>query len=128
MYFPESENQKLRSITRFVLSLYSAQVSKKTIIPSIPMIHEGQKWKKKSQKGSWESKGQSLFCTGANFRPVRIFAQWCKIFAPFWEVLDFSAFYALLSFLILICNVDFDSNSSCLDRFNKFGINSLQKL
>ena len=30
--------------------------------------------------------------------------------------------------LILICNVEFDSNSSCLNRFNKFGINSFQKL
>ena len=28
-------------ITRFVLSLYIAQVSKKTIIPSISLIHEG---------------------------------------------------------------------------------------
>ena len=46
------------TITRFVLSLYSAQVSKKTIIPSIPMIQEEQNWKKnhrrevkQSQKG-----------------------------------------------------------------------------
>ena len=37
------------------------------------------------------------------------------------------ASYALLSFRFLIWNAEFDSNSSCLDRFNKFGINSLQK-
>ena len=30
--------------------------------------------------------------------------------------------------LIMVCNVEFDSNSSWLDRFNKFGINILQKL
>ena len=40
----------------------------------------------------------------------------------------FSAFSALLSFLSLIYNAKFDSNSSCLDRLNNFGINSLQKL
>ena len=28
----------------------------------------------------------------------------------------------------LICNAEFDSNSSCLDRLNNFDINSLQKL
>ena len=43
-------------------------------------------------------------------------------------VLHFVAFSALLSFWSLICNVEFDSNSSCLDRLNNFGINSLQKL
>ena len=37
-------------------------------------------------------------------------------------------FSALFSFWTLICNVEFDSNSLCLDRLNNFGINSLQKL
>ena len=37
-------------------------------------------------------------------------------------------FSAILSFWSLICNVDIDSNSLCLDRRNNFGINSLQKL
>ena len=37
--------------TRFDFSLYSAQINKNTKIPSIPIIHEGQNWKK-SQKGS----------------------------------------------------------------------------
>ena len=58
------------------------------------------------------------------------FAPWCEIFALWCEFLCFSSFYASAhSFLlILICNVEFDSNSSWLDQFNKFGINSLQKL
>ena len=36
-----SSKKKLFPITRFVLSLYIAQVSKKTIIPSISLMHEG---------------------------------------------------------------------------------------
>ena len=40
----------------------------------------------------------------------------------------FSVFSALLSFLSLIYNAKSDSNSSCLDRLNNFGINSFQKL
>ena len=43
-------------------------------------------------------------------------------------VLHFVAFSALLSFWSLICNAEFDSNSSCLDRLNNSGIISLQKL
>ena len=35
--------QKMKvPFTRFVLSLYSAQESKKTIKPSIPIVYEGQ--------------------------------------------------------------------------------------
>ena len=38
-------------------------------------------------------------------------------------------FSAAPSFLqILICNIEFDSNSSCLDRLDNLGINSLQKI
>ena len=40
----------------------------------------------------------------------------------------FLEFSALLSFWYLICNVEFDLNSSCMDRLNNFGIISLQKL
>ena len=40
-------------------------------------------------------------------------------------LLHFVAFSALLSFWSLICNAECDSNSSCLDRLNNFGINSL---
>ena len=50
-------------------------------------------------------------------------SQTCEILA----MLHFVAFFALLS-LSLICNAEFDSNSSCLDRLNNFVINSLQKL
>ena len=41
-----------------------------------------------------------------------------------------SSFFASApSFLLIrICNVEFDSNSLCLDRLNNIGINSLQKL
>ena len=41
-----------------------------------------------------------------------------------------SAFFASAPFfvLILIYNVEFDSNSLCLDQLNNLGINSLQKL
>ena len=41
---------------------------------------------------------------------------------------NFLVFSALLSFWSLIYNAEFDSNSSCLDRLNNFGKNSLQKL
>ena len=44
--------------TRFVLSLYSAQASKKTIIPSIPMIHEGKNSKNHKKEVKRGSKGQ----------------------------------------------------------------------
>ena len=40
----------------------------------------------------------------------------------------FFVFSALLSFLSLICNVEFNSNSSCLDRLNNFCLIILQKL
>ena len=41
---------------------------------------------------------------------------------------NFLGFYALLSFWSLICNAEFDSNFSCLDRLNNFGTASSQKL
>ena len=40
----------------------------------------------------------------------------------------FSSISTLLSFWFMIFNVEFDSNSSCLDRLNNLDINSLQKL
>ena len=40
----------------------------------------------------------------------------------------FLAFSALLTFWYLICNAEFDLNSSCLDRLNNFGTISSQKL
>ena len=52
------------------------------------------------------------------------FSQLSKIFL----VLHFLLFFAIFSFWFLIYNAEFNSNSSCLDRLNNFGINSLQKL
>ena len=43
-------------------------------------------------------------------------------------VVHCSSLFALLSFYDLICNAEFDSNFSCLDRLNNFGIASSQKL
>ena len=43
-------------------------------------------------------------------------------FAKIPVVLHFVAFSALLSLWSLICNAEFDSNSSCLDQLNNFGI------
>ena len=40
----------------------------------------------------------------------------------------FLAFSALLSFWYLICNAEFDLDSSCLDLLSNFGTDSLQKL
>ena len=40
----------------------------------------------------------------------------------------FFVFSSLLSFWSLICNAEFDPNSSCLDRLNNFGMISSQKL
>ena len=42
-------------------------------------------------------------------------------------VLHFSSLFALLSFWDLIYNDEFNSGSSCLNRLNNFGINSLPK-
>ena len=40
----------------------------------------------------------------------------------------FSSGFCSSFLLALICNVEFDSNSSCFDLLNNFCINSLQKL
>ena len=40
----------------------------------------------------------------------------------------FFAFSALLSFSSMICNAEFDSNSSCLDRLNNLCTATSQKL
>ena len=46
---------------------------------------------------------------------------------PNFAMLYFSSLFALLSFWSLICNAEFDLNSSCLDRLNSFGIIYLAK-
>ena len=85
--------------TRFQLSLFSAQISKNTKIPSVPIIHEGKNGKNHKKEVKLEVNGakkknkkmQDIFAL------VRFFAH-CKIFAPFYEALDFPAFSSLLSF------------------------------
>ena len=47
---------------------------------------------------------------------------------PNFAMLHFYSLFALLSFWDLICYDEFDSNSSCLDQLNNFGIISSQKL
>ena len=47
---------------------------------------------------------------------------------PISQVLQFPLFSAILSSWFLIYNVEFDSNSSCLDRLKNFGIISSQKI
>ena len=41
---------------------------------------------------------------------------------PNFAMLHFSSLFALLSFWSLICNAEFDLNSSCLDLLNNFSI------
>ena len=77
--FSQSKNKKVKiPITRFILRLYSAQVSKKTIIPSIPMIHEGQNWKK--IRSQTESKVQSIFALVRNFHTLLRSARFSSFF------------------------------------------------
>ena len=70
-------------------------------------------------KGSMNSSAERKFCirTSAKFFAFSFSA----------SALSFSA-SASSFLLILFCNVEFDSNSSCLDRIDNLGINSLQKL
>ena len=58
------------------------------------------------------------FCRLGNFRNL----------AKFLRCSNLLVFSALLSFWSLIYNVEFDSNSLCLNRLNNFGKSSLQKL
>ena len=107
------------------LGLYRFQEEENTKCPQFTLIHQGKNGKK-SKRDTGKSKCQSQHeqCTGkAISHQCDIFALWCKI-------LCFSSFYASAPFflLIMICNVEFDLNSSWLGRFNKFGISSLQKL
>ena len=71
--------------TRFVLSLYSAQVSKKTIIPSIPMIHEGKIGKITKRKSNGDQKGKKI---RSNFRRVPKFRTLQKFYV-FLQKFDF---------------------------------------
>ena len=47
--------------SRFGLSLYSAQISKNTKIPSIPIIHEGQIGKNHKNESNGGQKGKKIY-------------------------------------------------------------------
>ena len=80
--------------------------------------------KPKSDKGKSKCQRQDeQWHREGNFAPVRNFRFMVRN-----SLLVFFHVSAPSFLLILICNVEFDSNSSWFDRFNKFGINSLQKL
>ena len=87
-----SSKNEIASI-RFGLSLYSAQLRKNTKIPSIPIIHEGENWKK-SQKGS-----QTGVKRAKKSHKVQNFAP-CKNFTAYqnFRYFIFLASSALLSF------------------------------
>ena len=102
-------------------SYYKGQNGKKT--------KRGQKKSKikKQHEQCWKLEqcaGGLAILQPTKFRRLRNFRNPAK----FLQRPNFLAFSALLSFWFLICNAEFDSNSSCLDRLNNFGINSLQKL
>ena len=114
--------------TRFQLSLFSAQISKNTKIPSVPIIHEGKNGKNHKKEVKLEVNGAKKkqenarhFCTSAIFRTLQNFRTLLRSSR-------FSSFFCSSFLLFLICNAEFDSNSTCLDRLDNFGINSLQKL
>ena len=111
-------SQKFVSHLLQALGLYRFQEEENTKWPQFTLIHQGKNGKK-SKRDTGKSKCQ------------RQHEQWCrKEFSHCGAKFSGSSFSAsTLSFLlILICNVEFDSNSLCLDRLNNLGINSLQKL
>ena len=96
--------------------------NKKAKLQTSSMNSTGQdeQWKN-GEQWQWQeaiSQDAAKFRRLLNFRNPAKFL-WCS---------NSLVFSALLSFWSLICNADFESNSSCLDRLNNFGINSLQKL
>ena len=76
-------------VTRFHLSLYSAQISKNKKILSIPIIHEGQNGKNHKKEVKREVNKQE------NTEEI---SHSVKISHPSAKLLNFSAFSALLSF------------------------------
>ena len=97
LYIQQRKNEN--PSTRFDLSLYSAQISKNTKIPSIPIIHEGKNWKKitkkksnRGQKGKKNHKCRSNFCTLGKFRRVRNIRSLPKFYALHFLCLFYSSF------------------------------------
>ena len=67
--------------------------------------------------------GRMQFRNHAKFRRLRNFTTQQNFCCG-----PFSSVFCSSFLLALIFNVEFDLNSSCLDRLNNFGIKSLQKL
>ena len=80
--------------------------------------------KKISQHAKFRRFAGCEFSQDAKFYRLRNFHNPAK----FLQCSIFHAFSALLSLWLLIYNVEFDSNSLCLDRLNNFDINSLKNL
>ena len=77
----------------------------------------GVKWKKtKSKRKRGIAKKQERAAGGTVLELGTVLQE------PNFGILNFSSLFALLSFWSLICNVEFDLNSSCLDRLNNFSI------
>ena len=85
--------------TGFVLSLYIAQISKNTKIPSIPIIHEGQNWKNHKKEVKRVNWVQNLEAASCEFRNLRKFAG-CEIFLTLeiFAVPDFLLFFSSFFF------------------------------
>ena len=80
----------------------------------------------RNKKGIQESQNVKGSMNSGAGRKFRTSAKFSHCGAKF-SASSFSA-SASSFLLILICNVEFDLNSSCLDRLDNLGINSLQKL
>ena len=115
---------------------YSQPLIQNTKKPKENTIRMG-KIRKKAKKMTNISQKVNINMNSAhegNFALVRNFAQreisstQVQNFRTLVQNFRILAFSALLSFLFLICNHEFYSNSMCLDPLNKFDINSLQKL
>ena len=111
-------------LTVFVWGFYSQtplQNTKKPKLKAITRDKFGRKPKRKQNESKRQksrmvnSAGDMNSAVGWKFR--RMNNATCENFAPCQISCssNFLAFFALLSFWSLICNVEFDSNSSCLD-------------
>ena len=113
------------SLQDFLLSFYSAQLRKKTIIPSIPMIHEGKNWKNHKKGSQMGGKSTEQKKTRKCIRHSAKISHGAKFRASA-KLLYFPGFSTILSFWFLICNAEFEFYM--LGWLDKFGINSLKKL
>ena len=111
-----SAKPKSAPSTRFHLSLYRAQISKNTKYPQYPQYMKGKMGKITKRK----SNGRSTKQKKKKQENSETFSHGAKFSHPSAKLLDFASFSTLLSFWFLICNVEFDSNSTCLDRLESW--------